>query len=140
MQQATPHTGIKQEEWILHIYCGKTSSDFLYYTDDGQTFDYQNGKSLKRLIQYHAHENKVVVSAEEGDYQTDFKTIKIVLHGSHADEVAFNGVKQKLAHQVHSFFSPLEKYDPINDPDSMGEENVKITTTTYSQSQIEITW
>ncbi len=140
MQQATSHTGIKQEEWILHIYCGKESSDFLYYTDDGQTFEYQNGKSLKRLIQYHPHENKVVISAGEGDYQTDFKTIRVVLHGAYADEVSFNGAKQKLTHQVHSFFSPLEKYDPINEPDSMGEENVKVATRTYSQSQIEITW
>ncbi len=140
MQKATPHTGIKQEEWILHIYCGKESSDFLYYTDDGQTFDYQKGKSMKRLIQYHAHENKVVVTAEEGDYQTDFKTIKVVLHGSQADEISFNGNSQKLTHQMHSFFAPLEKYDPINDPDSVGEECVKASTTTYSSSQIEIIW
>lgn len=140
MQKATPHTGIKQEEWILHIYCGKESSDFLYYTDDGQTFDYQKGKSMKRLIQYHAHENKVVVTAEEGDYQTDFKTIKVVLHGSQADEISFNSNSQKLTHQMHSFFAPLEKYDPINDPDSVGEECVKASTTTYSSSQIEIIW
>lgn len=140
MQQATAHTGIKQGEWILHIYCGNESSDFLYYTDDGQTFDYQNGKSMKRLIRYHAHENKVVVTAEEGNYQTDFKTVKIVLHGASSDEVYVNGAKQKLTHQIHSFFSPLEKYDPINDPDSMGEENVIMASSEYSQSQIEITW
>ena len=140
MQEATAHTGIKQEEWILHIYCGNESSDFLYYTDDGQTFDYQKGKSMKRLIQYRAYENKVVVTAEEGNYQTDFKTVKIILHGSNSDEVYVNGAKQKLTHQVHSFFSPLEKYDPINDPDSMGEENVKVASSEYSQSQIEITW
>jgi alpha-glucosidase len=140
MQQATAHTAIKQEEWILHIFCGKESSEFLYYTDDGLTFDYQTGKSLKRLIQYHALENKVVVSAEEGSFQTDFKTMRMVWHGAGADEVSFNGIKQKLTHQVHSFFSPLQKYDPINDPDSMGEENVKVASIAYSPSQIEITW
>ncbi len=139
-QKTTAHTGINQEELILHVYCGKESSEFLYYTDDGLTFDYQHGKSLKRLIQYHAHENKVVVTAAEGDFQTSFKTLKIVLHGAHSNEVSFNGVKQKLTHQVHSFFTPLEKYDPFTDPETMGEENVSVATCQYSKSRIEITW
>jgi len=140
MQYATAHTGIRQKEWILHIFCGKDPSDFLYYTDDGQTFDYQNGKSMKRLIQYLASENKILISAEDGSYQTDFKTIKIVLHGTDVNEISCNGDQQKLTHHVHSFFSPLEKYDPINDPDTMGEENVKVAVIDYSKSKIEITW
>lgn len=140
MQHAASHTGIKQEEWILHIYCGNDSSDFLYYTDDGQTFDYQNGKSLKRLIHYDTQNNKVIISPEEGDYKTDFKTIRVFLHGANAEEISFNGVKQKLTNQVHSFFAPLEKYDPINDPDSMGEEHVKLATTEYREDEFEIHW
>lgn len=139
-QRATAHTGIKQEEWILHIYGGKESSSFLYYTDDGQTFDYQNGKSMKRLIRYYAHENKVMVGAEEGNYQTDFKTMKIVLHGIQADRITIQGDHQSLEHQVHSFFTPLEKYDPFSDPDSMGEEPVNVALRAYDSSQIEITW
>ena len=140
MQQAMPHTGIKQDEWILHIYCGRESSEFLYYTDDGSTFDYQDGKSIKRLIQYYATDNKVVVSPEEGHHQTSFKTMKVVLHGSTSEEVTIHGTRQKLTSQLHSFFAPLQKYDPIKEPDSMGEENVKVITSVYSVSQIEITW
>lgn len=139
-QKTTAHTGIKQEELILHIYCGNESSEFLYYTDDGQTFDYQQGNYTKRLIQYHAKENKIVVGAEEGDFQPDFKTIKIVWHGTTLGEVSFNGIKQTAAHQTHSFFSLLEKYDPFTDPESMGEENVLEATCPYSKSRIEITW
>jgi len=140
MQQATLHTGVKQEEWILHIYCGKESCEFLYYTDDGQTFEYQAGKSLKRLIQYQAPENKVIIQAEEGSYKTGFKTLKMVLHGAESDEITINGKNQELSNQKHSFFSPFEKYDPFTDPESMGEESVKVATTNYSPSQIEITW
>ena len=140
MQQATSHTGIKQEELILHIYCGKASSEFIYYTDDGQTFDYQNGKYQKRLIAYQARENSVVISEEAGNYQSGFTSIKIVLHGTTSEEISFNGVVHKLSNQIHSFFSPLEKFDPIKDPESMGEENVKVAISTYLRSEIKIHW
>jgi hypothetical protein len=45
-----------------------------------------------------------------------------------------------LINQKFSFFAPLEKYDPINEPDSMGEELVKLAIAPYSQQQTEITW
>jgi len=140
MQPSCAHTGVRQEEWILHIYCGKESSEFLYYTDDGDTFDYQKGKSLTRLIQFFGNQNKVLISAEEGDYEPGFKTLTVVLHGTPSDEISFNGNKQFLTPQTHTFFNSLEKYDPINEPDSMGEETVKVAKHVYSQSQIEITW
>ncbi|MBP9924901.1 MAG: glycoside hydrolase family 31 protein, partial [Cyclobacteriaceae bacterium] len=59
MQSSAAHTGIKQDELILHIYCGDNSSDFLLYMDDGETFDYQKGKSAKRLIKMSGSENKI---------------------------------------------------------------------------------
>ncbi|MDZ7648016.1 MAG: DUF5110 domain-containing protein [Cytophagales bacterium] len=59
MQHSAAHTGVKQDELILHIYCGNESSDFLLYLDDGETFDYQNGKSTTRLIKMFGSENKI---------------------------------------------------------------------------------
>ncbi len=140
MQAAGAHTGIKHDELILHIYCGKTSSDFLLYTDDGETFDYQKGNCSKRRIQLFGYENKVVISKNEGGYKSLFKRIKFVLHGTEANTLSCNGTILSLTHHVHSFFAPLEKYDPINAPDSMGEENVKIAVTEYSDELIELSW
>jgi alpha-glucosidase len=140
MQPAASHTGIKQEELILHIYCGRDSSDFLLYSDDGETFDYQLGKCSKRLIQMRGSENKVILSASEGNYIPPFKKIKIVLHGTKANVLNVNGNPLSLVSHVHSYFSPLEKYDPINEPDSMGEEDVKVTAIEYINDKIEISW
>lgn len=140
MQASAANTSIKQEELALHIYCGNNSSEFLLYQDDGDTFDYQSGKSSKRLIQMKGVENKVTISASEGDFTSPYKKIKIVLHGSSAEKVSFNGKTLALSHQVHSFFAPLEKYDPINEPDSMGEENVKVTFAEYTSEKIELSW
>jgi alpha-glucosidase len=140
MQHSAAHTGVKQDELILHIYCGNEASDFLLYLDDGETFDYQSGKSSTRLIQMNGFENKVTISASEGDFTSSYTKIKIVLHGSPADKILVNGHSLALTHHVHSFFSPLEKYDPINEPDSMGEENVRETSTEYTVEKIELSW
>lgn len=140
MQPAASHTGIKQEELILHIYCGKNPSDFLLYADDGETFDYQQGKCSKRLIQMMGSENRVILSPSEGNYKTHFTKIKFVLHGATANTLSINGTVMPLTNQVHSYFAPLEKYDPINEPDSMGEEDVKVAATDYTDEKIEIYW
>lgn len=140
MQASTPHTGISQEELILHIYCGPGSSDFLLYQDDGETFAYQNGKFSKRLIEFAGSENRVSISATEGTFETSYKKIKLILHGTQANSVTVNGVIHSLSHQVHSFFTPLEKYDPIHEPDSMGEEAVLTTLIDYSDDRLEIAW
>jgi alpha-glucosidase len=140
MQPVVPHTGIKPDELILHIYCGNQSGTFLFYTDDGVTFDYQQGKFITRMIEYKANENKVIVSAEKGNFKTPYKKLKVVLHGCTASEGTIHKKAQPLTTQIHSFFSPLEKYDPINDPDSMGEETVLVAEVDYSTETIEILW
>ena len=140
MQPAAANTSIKQQELILHIYCGKDSSDFLLYMDDGETFDYQNGKSATRTIQMNGAQNKVIVSKSEGDFKSSYKKIKIILHGTNTDSVSVNGKNLEISYHLHSFFAPLEKYDPINEPDSMGEEKVRITTIDYTDANLEISW
>jgi alpha-glucosidase len=140
MQQAADHTGVKQEELIFHIYTGNESSEFLYYADDGSTFKYQQGEYITRLIKYNGAENKVTVSEETGNFKTDFNTLKVILHGTHSANVRINGTSHELIPQSHSFFSPLEKYDPIHDPDSMGEEHVRLAIIPYISNQIEIQW
>jgi alpha-glucosidase len=140
MQPAASHTGIKHEELILHIYCGRDSSDFLLYSDDGETFDYQKGQCSKRLIQMIGSENRVVLSPCEGNYKPHFKKIKFVLHGTPANTLTVNANSMALDRLVHSYFSLLEKYDPINEPDSMGEEDVKVAVIEYVNEKIEISW
>ncbi len=45
-----------------------------------------------------------------------------------------------LVRQTHSFFASMVKYDPINDPESMGEEEVKMTEVGYTTDRMEIRW
>jgi alpha-glucosidase len=140
MRPTQAHAGVLATELALHIYCGSDSSEFLLYSDDGETFQYQQGKYATRLIQNHGGQNRVVIGEAEGSFKTSYKKLKIVLHGSNASQATINGNQFTLNESQHSFFTPLEKYDPINEPDSMGEEPVRWTETDYTDERIEIRW
>lgn len=85
-------------------------------------------------------ENKITITKSEGDFNALYKKLKLVIHGSDANLLSINGKNLGLDHHIHSFFAPLEKYDPINEPDSMGEENVKVASTDYTSEKIELSW
>ncbi len=139
-QKAGMNTSEKANELILHAYHGKNSSDFIFYTDDGETYQYQQGSFARRKVEYNSNENKIVISSTEGSLKSHYEKLRIVFHGVAATQVKVNGEAKSLERQMHSFFLPLEKYDPFFDPDSMGEESVLTTQLNYSPDKIEVSW
>ncbi len=141
MQPAKSHTKEVSTTNILHVYTGADSS-FVYYEDDGATFDYQSGNFAKRTIDYKTNERKVVVSAVEGSYVSSAKTLKIIFHSieENSDSVAIDGKVLKLCKEMNQFFAAMEKYDPFSDPDRAPEEPVHSVEIDYTAQEITITW
>lgn len=140
MQQAKSNTQEKTREISLHVYHGVDDTSFNYFEDDGNSFEYQKGNYNSREIKYLPQERKLIIAKAEGTYSSPLTSLKVIFHHHVNDTLFINGVEKKLVDKTHSFFSPLEKYDPINDPESMGHENVKWTETNYTSERIEITW
>ncbi|HCW06344.1 MAG TPA: glycoside hydrolase family 31, partial [Cytophagales bacterium] len=138
MQKSMMNTSEKTDELILHVYPGNRPSEFVFYMDDGETFQYQQGESVTRKI--YSENNKVYLAPSEGKYQEHFKTIQFIFHGLQVQHVNVNGEQRSLERITHSFFSPLEKYDPINEPDSMGEESVTTFSMAYTRQALELKW
>ena len=138
MQRAVQHTGNAPDELILHVYYGGNGNTFTYYEDDGQSYDYQSGKFLKRVIEYKP--DGITLGTAEGNFRTTIKTIKLVLHGTHFNQVTVNGKPHALASDMNSFFPALEKFDPFYDPEPVQEELVETLVLDYSADAIEITW
>lgn len=65
----------------LHIWKGSDNSSFVYYEDDGETYQYEQNQFYKRSINYDAAGNKLIFSAREGNYSSKFKQVKVILHG-----------------------------------------------------------
>ncbi|NOT73319.1 MAG: glycoside hydrolase family 31 protein [Cyclobacteriaceae bacterium] len=139
MQKPVQSTKEIVDELVLHIYHGTSDNTFEFYEDDGSTFEYESGSYARRNVHYSPSQRKITLDKSEGKYKTHLKDLRLVLHGFETVRtLTINGAAVVPEKVVNSFFLPLEKYDPINDPDSMGEEETQVSRTTYSSEVIEI--
>jgi len=140
MQRPVQHTKEQVDELILHVYAGKDDAQFQFYEDDGATYQYEAGSFSCRQVTYSPVNRTIEIKEQEGNYISGLKSLKLILHRVEAQSLRINGVDISVAQQRQSFFQPLEKYDPINDPDSMGEEDVLVCQVPLSSNHLSITW
>jgi len=79
----------------LHIWNGKEASEFVYYEDDGTSYNYQKGSYYKRVISFDPQERLIKLLEVEGDYVSKYSIIQFKLHGFGSDvhlaDVMMNG-------------------------------------------------
>jgi alpha-glucosidase len=86
----------------LHVYANKKEaaiSEFVYYEDDGETYNNEKGEFLKRKISYNPAKNEITISKAEGNYVSKFANIQLVLHGFEenlAPQIENNSKTEKL--------------------------------------------
>lgn len=141
MQPVVSHTGEKTELLIIHLYAGDSDSEFTYFEDDGISYDYQQGVYLKRLLKYEAEQNRFTIHAGEGSYRSLNKKIRFVFHGFRMmSTIRLNDETKDIHPDINRFFTGLEKYDPIKDPEPGPEEKVMSIEFPYTNDTITITW
>lgn len=82
LQSVIQNTDQKPSETLeLHLYYGTDKNVYLYYEDDGVTYDYLKGGFYKRTIQFDPVSKKVSFSKKEGSASSKFTKIALNLHG-----------------------------------------------------------
>lgn len=82
MQKAVQSTSENAgDALILHIFYGNTTSEFVYYEDDGTSYNYENGNYYKRLITFDPTTREITINPKEGTYTSRYGKIQFVLHG-----------------------------------------------------------
>ncbi len=96
----------------LHVYNGPKGMNYVYYEDDGASFDNEKGGFYKRIISLNAKGRSLSFSKPEGSYASKFKQVKVILHG-------FGKAKQGRD-EKYVFIKALPHFDPqgtgANDP------------------------
>jgi alpha-glucosidase len=64
----------------LHIYNGDQPNTFIYYEDDGVTYQYENGVFYKRNIRFNPVKKSIELDKVEGTHSSKFNGIMLVLH------------------------------------------------------------
>lgn len=65
----------------VNIWNSNEPNTFVYYEDDGSSYDYEKGSYHKRTITFDPYTRQIIFSAAEGSYSSKFEKIKFVLHG-----------------------------------------------------------
>jgi alpha-glucosidase len=65
----------------LNVWYGTEANSFVYYEDDGSSYDYQKGVYYKRTIHFDPAKSVISLSAAEGSFSSKYNKIKLVLHG-----------------------------------------------------------
>ncbi|MBD1395679.1 DUF4968 domain-containing protein [Pontibacter sp. JH31] len=114
MQSLVQHTGeMPTDTLTVHVYRGDVANSFVYYEDDGESYDYQKGGFYKRTITYDPRRKSITFGDAEGNFKTKFKHVKVMLHGY--DEKArfkVNGKKADTKDDFASFIDPITRFDP----------------------------
>jgi alpha-glucosidase len=140
-RKAGINTASERETLILHVYYSEGASSFLFYEDDGETYQYREGSHALRMLTLNGAQRQIRVAGQQGNYPSPIHTLDVVLHGfPQIYEVQCNGLGVSVHAQSHSFFTPLEKYDPIHDPEWMGVEQVQRFSVNYTSHEVTIGW
>ncbi|PWK74138.1 alpha-glucosidase [Mucilaginibacter oryzae] len=82
MQSGVQNTS-EQGDGILyiHVWNGAEPNSFVYYEDDGTSYDYEQGVYYKRLISFDPVKIVLRLSPVQGVFKSRFEQLRIVLHG-----------------------------------------------------------
>jgi alpha-glucosidase len=65
----------------VNVWYGKEAGSFIYYEDDGLSYDYEKGEYYKREIRFDPDKRTISFSKVEGTFMSKYNKIKLVLHG-----------------------------------------------------------
>jgi alpha-glucosidase len=82
LQSVIQHTGERPDSILeIHIYKGLLKNSFLWYEDDGVTYQYEQGVYRKQRITYDPVQSSISFSSREGTFISRFKMLRIFFHG-----------------------------------------------------------
>ncbi|ASU32921.1 glycoside hydrolase family 31 protein [Mucilaginibacter xinganensis] len=73
----------------VNVWHGTAANSFVYYEDDGVSYDYEKGGYFKRRITYDPGKRLISFAETEGSFTSKYDRIKLVLHGFSIGEHGF---------------------------------------------------
>ncbi|MEZ4819920.1 MAG: glycoside hydrolase family 31 protein [Bdellovibrionota bacterium] len=115
MQSVTQHMDEKPSDVLtLHIYNGTQENDFVYYEDDGESFDYQNQMFYRQHIHFDPKTKTLAWSKAQGKYISQCTSLRIYWHGFDSlHSCTIEGRSVPLQKQDYVFIPPVSNFDPF---------------------------
>ena len=141
MQSLVQSTAEKPTDTLtVHIYKGNRNNSFVYYEDDGESYNYENGSYYKRTITYDAAKKQITFAKAEGSITSKFKHVRIQLHGFDNMAVKLNNKTAKTTTGYVSFLSPISSFDPQGTTNSSEGHKVQTIMVDNSNSAFSLSY
>lgn len=129
-------------ELKLHVYYGHLKTEQALYEDDGETFNYENGDNVKRLISFDGENRELSISQAEGNFNSTFKSVKIYLHGFDMDNYQVNGEAMVAEKEKIRLIEPVTEFDPLPQREKKNYviKGIKTLKTNLNSESLKITW
>lgn len=143
-QTAVQSLKIKPETFMrLHVW-GEADGDFLYYEDDGLTYNHEEGFFCRRLMENRFNEGKIIIGKQEGNYTSHFESVKLIMHGFKGlvSQVLIAGKKVNISYEDMKYIEAISDYDPYNKPPKppMYIKAVPYIEIPFGKDEIVIQW
>ncbi len=132
---------------LVHVYHGIEPHSFVYYEDDGTSFEYLKEIYCKRIYQLVPDEKTIRIGVQSGKFTSHYKHIRLVLHGfpDTIEYLAVNGTRMTLAKGSDRILDPLEHlsgiwpdyFRPATEPMASATRHIVIP---HQTNEITISW
>jgi alpha-glucosidase len=130
-----PHNGVLD----IHLYKTDSSGEFVYYEDDGISYDFEKGAYHKRLMRL--ERNGFSIAEAEGDYSPAWQNIRLIFHGfEDLVRIEVNGSMVATQHEVCRMIEPVSSFDPLGKQSLTINQYNTTALIGYSHEAIEINW
>ena len=115
MQSLVQSTAFAPSDTLyIHLYKGTVPNTYVYYEDDGISYNYEQGSFCKRIMSYDPATQTFSVGENTGGFKSIFNNMQLVLHGfGSIDKVHVDGSEVKTLAGRSSLLNPVSKFDPL---------------------------
>jgi len=125
----------------LHIFSGKSSSEYTYYEDDGSTYNFEKGDYYRRTIRYDAQNKQLTLDAKSGESASKFTRIQLILHGfDAAASFTINGKKAEVSNLSVDLFNALNPDDAQFLEMMQKPVEARMVETEFAEGKITLNW
>lgn len=142
MQTVVQHAGEKPSDTLaIHFYYGKQANTFEYYEDQGDMYEYRNGKFLTRNFTYQPSRNTLTVSKATGNHVSKYKFLRFYMHGFPANaSIKVNGKAVNIFTAQLAMMPGVSQFDPIGKSIDAKKAEVGSFVTEHNRDEITISW
>lgn len=97
----------------LHVYNGHLKNEFVYYEDDGKSYNYEHDGFYKRSITFSPADRSISLGAVAGNLQSKFRQMRLILHGfAGVNQLKADGKSLTVQRSAYQMLPALNNIDP----------------------------